>query len=119
MNIELEGAQAHDDWQSATASCGAHSTQRFHFAGPREGRALQKWARHKGKTQACAISTVAGFFRINRAPRITTSVERILEWITKWRGFNNDTERRVCNVWRKTMPVLSNDRRGLLASATK
>ena len=43
-----------------------------------------------GKTQACAISTVAGFFGEKRVPRTAARVERVGEWITMWRGFNVD-----------------------------
>ena len=117
VNIELESAQAHDDWQSANFKLWGTQHKVLPILRSTRGAGTSKMGTTKGKTQACAISTVAWFFRINRAPQITTSVERILEWITKWRGFNNDTERRVRKVWRKTMPVLSNDRPGLLASA--
>ena len=44
-----------------------------------------------GKTQACAISTVAWFFGERRVPQIATRVEQVSEWITMWRGFNVDT----------------------------
>ena len=59
------------------------------------------------RTQACAISTVAGFFGINRVPRIASRVEQSTVWITMWRGLNTDTKRRVREVWRTTMPILS------------
>ena len=40
-----------------------------------------------GKTQACAISTIAWFFCEKRVPQTATRVEQVSEWITMWRGF--------------------------------
>ena len=55
-----------------------------------------------GKTQACAISTVAWFFGAKRVPQIATRVEQIREWITMWRGFIVDTRPRIRKVcWEK------------------
>ena len=65
-----------------------------------------------GKTQACAISTVAWFFGVNRVPQIATRVEQISEWITMWRGFNVDSRRRIRKVWEKKAPTLAKDHRG-------
>ena len=39
------------------------------------------------KTHACAISTVAWFFGINRVPQFAPRVEQISEWIMMWHGF--------------------------------
>ena len=54
-----------------------------------------------GKTEACAMSTVAWFFGEKRVPQIATRVEQISEWITMWRGCNVDTRRRIRQVWRE------------------
>ena len=62
-----------------------------------------------GKTQACAISTVAWFFGEKRAPQTATRVEQVSEWITMWRGFNVDTRRRIREVWRKKVPIWAKD----------
>ena len=65
-----------------------------------------------GKTQACAISTVAWFFGVNRVPQLATRVLQISEWITMWRGFNVDSRRRIRKVWEKKAPTLAKDHRG-------
>ena len=41
-----------------------------------------------GKTQACAISTVAWFVGERRVPQIAARVEQVSECITMWRGFH-------------------------------
>ena len=64
-----------------------------------------------GKTQACAMSTVAWFFGEKRVPQTPTRVEQVSEWITMWRGFNVDTRRRIRKVRRKKAPILGRDPR--------
>ena len=63
-----------------------------------------------GKTQACAISTVAWFFGEKRVPQTASRVQQVSEWTTMWRGFSVDTRRRIRKVggeerlplWQKT-----------------
>ena len=64
-----------------------------------------------GKTQACAISTVAWFFGEKRVPQTAARVEQVSEWITTWRGINGKTRRRIRKVWRKKAPILARDTR--------
>ena len=61
-----------------------------------------------GKTQPCAVSTVAWFFCEKRVPQTATRVEHVSEWITMWRGFNVDTRRRIRKVWGKRPPLWQN-----------
>ena len=60
-----------------------------------------------GKTQACAISTVARFLGEKRVPQAATRVEQVSEWITMWRGFNVDIRRRIRKVWEEKAPILA------------
>ena len=64
-----------------------------------------------GKTEACAISTVAWFFGEKRVPQTATRVEQVSEWITMWGGFNVDTWRRIRKVCGEKAPILANDPR--------
>ena len=64
-----------------------------------------------GKTQACAISTVAWFFGEKRVPKTATRVEKIRERITMWRGFIVDTRRRIRKVWMRKAHTLAKDPR--------
>ena len=64
-----------------------------------------------GKTQACAVSTVAWFFGERRVPQTAARVEQVSEWITMWKGFDVDTRRRIRKVWRKKAPILGSDPR--------
>ena len=80
--------------------------------GPRESTVCvrtKKMGTVMGKTQACAISTVAWFFGGKRVAQTAARVEQVSEWISMWRGFNVDTKRRIRKVWRKKVPILARD----------
>ena len=94
MQDQLRGAKTHDDRHTICSSL-------WQGVSTAQVNAMCKnltMGTVMGKTQACAISTVAWFFGEKRVPQIATRVEQISEWITMWSGFNVDTRRRIRKV---------------------
>ena len=98
MPDELCGAKTHDDGHTPCSNLRPHRARRP----PHNAMCKNlKMGTVMGKTQACAISTVAWFFGGKRVPQTATRVEQVSEWITMWRGFNV--------VWEKEAPILTKD----------
>ena len=107
---ELGGEKTHDDGHPHVQVYG-HTAQGTSTAQVIAMCRNVKLGTVMGRTQACAVSTIAWFFGERRVPQTAARVEQVSEWVTMWRGCNVDIRRRTREVWRKIASILAKDPR--------